>query len=84
MAGELAWTLNLDDDDDAVMITAGAAGPVVADGSEIRGLDPTDGSTRWVYSHPNAKLLDLGHPWHSGPENPPRQGGRRWQSAPDR
>ena len=59
VAGEPAWTLDLDGNVDA--ITAGAAGPVVAAGGEIRGLDPTDGSTQWTYSESDAELLELGH-----------------------
>ena len=57
VAGDLAWTLDLDEDVDT--ITAGAAGPILADGSRILGLDPADGSTRWTYHRPNAQLLNL-------------------------
>ena len=60
VAGESAWTLDLDDG--AAAIAAGAAGPVVATGTEIRGLDPADGSTRWTYHRPNTQLLDLPAP----------------------
>ncbi|MBE6476679.1 MAG: hypothetical protein E7Z97_01220 [Propionibacteriaceae bacterium] len=62
VAGEPAWTLDLDEDDGAVTVAAGAAGPILVTGSEIRGLDPADGSTRWAYNSPNAQLLDLPAP----------------------
>ncbi|SPF69437.1 Quinoprotein alcohol dehydrogenase-like superfamily [Propionibacterium ruminifibrarum] len=60
VAGDLAWTLDLDTDHGIDTIAAGAAGPVVVAGGEIYGLDPADGSTRWTYGRPNAELLDLG------------------------
>jgi len=58
MAGDLAWTLDLDEDD---TIAAGAAGPILVTGSEIRGLDPADGSTRWAYNRPGARLIEWEH-----------------------
>ncbi|SPF69436.1 Quinoprotein alcohol dehydrogenase-like superfamily [Propionibacterium ruminifibrarum] len=60
VAGDLAWTLDLDDEIDT--LAAGAAGPILADGSRILGLDPADGSTRWTYHRPNAQLLNLPAP----------------------
>ena len=58
VAGDLAWTLDLDEKD---TLAAGAAGPILVTGTQIRGLDPTDGSTRWTYHRPNAELLSLGN-----------------------